>query len=278
MPTSPPAAPPPTTVADDARAPHGLQGEASWFGSPLLDERRQDPGGSGRGPSDTPANGTPAQTPYFFRVYRAFLTARAALALMLLALLGGLWSMGTHPPSWVLSMALCYAVLAGAVWWLPSQRVPASSQQLTLRPRQALASVGVDLLFFTALHYLTGSGFNTQAMLVLPVLMAAVLMPRIMALGTAAVATLNLLAAANPQGQFVGVDFLPEHVDHGRAVAQAAGLTNIQFIITISITRRINRRTVRKRISHRDACQRGITRVRHRNRVMNHLTRSIHNT
>ena len=40
---------------------------------------------------------------------------------------------------------------------------------------------------------------------------------------------LCLLAAANPQGQFVGVDFLPEHVDHGRAVAQAAGLTNIQF-------------------------------------------------
>lgn len=40
---------------------------------------------------------------------------------------------------------------------------------------------------------------------------------------------LCLLAAANPQGQFVGVDFLPEHVNHGRAVAQAAGLTNIQF-------------------------------------------------
>lgn len=201
MPTTPPAAPPPSTVADDAHAPSTPQGEASWFGSPLLDERRKDPGRPDQGPSDAPTNGTPAQPPYFFRVYRAFLTARAALALMLLALLGALWSMGTHPPSWVLSMALCYAVLAGAVWWLPSQRVPASSQQLSLRPRQALASVGVDLVFFTALHYLTGSGFNTQAMLVLPVLMAAVLMPRIMALGTAAVATLNLLAAAWLQSQ-----------------------------------------------------------------------------
>ena len=40
---------------------------------------------------------------------------------------------------------------------------------------------------------------------------------------------LCLLAAANPQGQFVGVDFLPDHVAHARAVAQAAGLTNIQF-------------------------------------------------
>ncbi len=142
------------------------------------------------------ADGSPAPTPYFFRVYRAFLTARAALALLLMALLSGLWAMGTRSPDWVLAMALAYAVLACAVWWLPSQRAPASSLQLTLRPRQALASVGVDLVFFAALHYLTGSSFNTQALLVLPVLMAAVLMPRIMALATAAVATLNLLAAA----------------------------------------------------------------------------------
>jgi SAM-dependent methyltransferase len=40
---------------------------------------------------------------------------------------------------------------------------------------------------------------------------------------------LCLLAAANPHGEFLGVDFLPEHVDHGRAIAEAAGLTNIRF-------------------------------------------------
>ena len=34
---------------------------------------------------------------------------------------------------------------------------------------QALGSVGVDLAFFSALHYLTGSSVNSQALLVLPV-------------------------------------------------------------------------------------------------------------
>jgi two-component system, NtrC family, sensor histidine kinase PilS len=171
----------------------------SWFGQPTLDGAHastrpvQGVGPTGHGEG---ATGTHAATPYFFRVYRAFLTARALLGLMLLGLLSVLWTLGTRSPPWVLGMAVAYAGLACAVWWLPSQRAAASSQQLSLRPRQAMASIGVDLVFFAALHFLTGSSFNSQAMLVLPVLMAAVLMPRIMALGTAAAATLNLLAAA----------------------------------------------------------------------------------
>jgi SAM-dependent methyltransferase len=40
---------------------------------------------------------------------------------------------------------------------------------------------------------------------------------------------LCLLAAANPQAEFVGVDFLPDHVAHGRALAARAGLANIRF-------------------------------------------------
>ena len=171
----------------NATEPGDRGADAFWFGA----------AGAGQDKNATgSASPTGARTPYFFRVYRAFLTARATLALMLIALLAGLWAMGTRSPLWILGMALAYAVLACAVWWLPSQRVPAPDHQLSLRPRQALASVGVDLFFFAALHYLTGSSFNTQALLVLPVLMAAVLMPRIMALGAAAAATLNLLAAA----------------------------------------------------------------------------------
>lgn len=177
------------TRADDRDGAH------SWFGGPWLDEPQD--------AAPKPA-ATATTTPYFFRVYRAFLTARATLALMLLMLLSALWAMGTRVPPWVLTMALAYATLACAVWWLPSQRQPTSDQQLNLRPRQALASVGVDLVFFAALHFLTGSSFNTQALLVLPVLMAAVLMPRTMALGTAAAATLNLLAAAWAQSLDAG--------------------------------------------------------------------------
>ncbi len=41
---------------------------------------------------------------------------------------------------------------------------------------------------------------------------------------------LCLLAAANPEGEFTGVDFQPEHVSHSRNLADAAGLTNARFI------------------------------------------------
>lgn len=41
---------------------------------------------------------------------------------------------------------------------------------------------------------------------------------------------LCLLAAANPEGEFIGVDFQPEHVTHSRSLADSAGLTNVRFI------------------------------------------------
>lgn len=41
---------------------------------------------------------------------------------------------------------------------------------------------------------------------------------------------LILAAAAHPDAEFVGLDFMPEHIAHGRSLAQACGLKNIQFI------------------------------------------------
>ena len=41
---------------------------------------------------------------------------------------------------------------------------------------------------------------------------------------------LILAAAAHPDSEFVGVDFLPEHIAHARALAKAAGLANVTFI------------------------------------------------
>jgi SAM-dependent methyltransferase len=38
-----------------------------------------------------------------------------------------------------------------------------------------------------------------------------------------------VLAAANPEGRFVAVDFNPAHIMHAREVARASGLTNIEF-------------------------------------------------
>jgi SAM-dependent methyltransferase len=43
---------------------------------------------------------------------------------------------------------------------------------------------------------------------------------------------LNLIIAAalHPDSEFVGVDFMPGHIAHGRALAKAAGLKNISFL------------------------------------------------
>lgn len=41
---------------------------------------------------------------------------------------------------------------------------------------------------------------------------------------------LCLLAAAHPAGDFVGIDFNPEHIGHARRLAETAGLTNVRFV------------------------------------------------
>lgn len=41
---------------------------------------------------------------------------------------------------------------------------------------------------------------------------------------------LILAASAHPDSEFVGVDFMPEHVAHGRRLAAAAGLANVTFV------------------------------------------------
>ena len=134
----------------------------------------------------------------FERLYRAFIAARAALGMALLAalVLGGLF--GLRPTLIVTLISSAYAALAIGLWRLPRYRRPAVPRTMThLRGAQWLATIGVDLVSFMALHLLApGSSLNYVALLVLPVLMAGVLTPRTMALATAAAVTLALLGAA----------------------------------------------------------------------------------
>lgn len=138
----------------------------------------------------------PPARPTFLRIYRAFLSARVALAVLVMGMIGASWGMGARPPLWVPVLGLAYTALVLLVWLMPAPTQPQASGKGVLNTRQALATIGVDLAAFALLHYLTGTSLNTQALLVLPVLMAAVLMPRVIALGVAAAATLNLLSAA----------------------------------------------------------------------------------
>jgi 2-polyprenyl-3-methyl-5-hydroxy-6-metoxy-1,4-benzoquinol methylase len=41
--------------------------------------------------------------------------------------------------------------------------------------------------------------------------------------------TANLIAAANPAAQVLGVDFNPSHIANARTLANAAGLSNVDF-------------------------------------------------
>lgn len=54
--------------------------------------------------------------------------------------------------------------------------------------------------------------------------------PRYCELGCGNGMTLALLAAALPEGDFVGVDFNPAHIARARCLARRAGLTNVRFV------------------------------------------------
>lgn len=181
---------------------------ASWFGhaDPSGAVDWDDPADTPFGASQANANETKRgaqNAPPFLRTYRTFLSARALLAVVLLGLLAGNWLIGNRALVWVLT-AVSYASMALLLWAWPStmasQRTKTPQAASTLTPRQAVLSIGLDLAFFSLLQHLTSTTLNAQALLALPVLMAGVLMPRVVALGVAAVASLNLLSAAWIQG------------------------------------------------------------------------------
>ncbi len=142
----------------------------------------------------------------FQRIYRAFLAARAALGLALVIALGASGFSAVRPTLEIMAISVAYAVLTALAWlwpqghrWAPME-APADASAAPfykLSRRQCLATIGVDIVCFSALHLLSPSAtFNYVAMLVLPVLMAGVLMPRLGALATAACVALILLIAA----------------------------------------------------------------------------------
>ncbi len=134
----------------------------------------------------------------FERIYGAFIAARAALGFALAGTLALAGAFGLRPTAEVIALSLTYATLAISMWMLPRfRRATAPHSFAQLRSPQWLATIGADLILFTGLHLVSpGSGFNYVALLVMPVLMAGVLTPRIQALATAAVVTLALLATA----------------------------------------------------------------------------------
>ena len=125
----------------------------------------------------------------FERLWRAFMTARATLGLVLVLLQATLVGMGVVRNPTLLLLCSAYFAATLVVRFLFKPR------QLGRRfdPLWALI-VGVDLLTFSVLQVMQGGGINYAALMTLPVLLAAVLGSLFLAMGTAAGVTLLLLA------------------------------------------------------------------------------------
>ena len=144
-------------------------------------------------PPVEPADGSPT----FARLYRAFLAARAALGLALVAAQLISASLAAQPASSTLGLSLAYATAAVLLWLWPALQRGATSRSLgRVSSVYWWTAIGLDLTLFGVLHALDDSGVNYGALFVMPVLMSAVLCPRRLALATAAVATIWLLASA----------------------------------------------------------------------------------
>jgi two-component system sensor histidine kinase PilS (NtrC family) len=128
------------------------------------------------------------------RIFRTYLTARAALglALVLAQLMVDLF--GSQRPGWLAALCCAYALqaVAARVWTGDGDAAGVAQRRL-----RWWNTIGVDIVAFSAMHWVNpGASLNHAALLVLPVMMAGVLTPRVPALATAAAASLMLLGTA----------------------------------------------------------------------------------
>ena len=127
----------------------------------------------------------------YLRLWRAFITARITIASVLVVLQAFIYALGNITNIWSISLCAAYLVATLAVRLLTKPRPPGS----TFDGQWAL-TVGVDVVVFSLLNFLPSSGINYTPLFALPVLLASILGPVVLALGTAASVTLLLLLEA----------------------------------------------------------------------------------
>ncbi|MEW5886546.1 MAG: ATP-binding protein [Pseudomonadota bacterium] len=155
------------------------------------------------------------------RLWRYFMAARLLVALGLLAWLAWAQAQG-QVPLWLLLLCAAYLVSTAAVlrWSHPAQADSfwAPGWLLTL---------WVDLAFFGLLQWTHGGSVNYMPLFVLPVLLAAVLGPLRLALGSAAFATLVLLFDA-----VAGELLRPQHAaTYAQGAISGAGLFLVALLV-----------------------------------------------
>ncbi len=226
---------------EDANA--GLP-EESWFNAleGSLDQAAPAPNGGWGGPNPVlrPLAGHALR-----RIFATYVAARAALgvALMLaIALTGAQAGRTVSAP-----LVLCGVYAAQSlVWWLTDQlRVLRALQSARW---QWWMTIGVDLFAFGAIHWIDPtSSLNFAALLVLPVLMAGILTPRLPALATAAGVALMLLAAA---GRVAGA------VPDSAALMSQAGLSGLGLFVVALLSGELSMRLAHEERTARDSRER----------------------
>lgn len=179
----------------------------------------------------------------YLRLYRGFLGARALLgaALVVGVLASRLFERQSSPE--ILIFAMVYATLTMTSWVWQSRSTLTGADAQNLSPRQAAATIGVDLLSFSLLNLIDrGLNLNSAALMALPVLMAGVLMPRFLALATAAAASIILLAGALFDGLLK---------DNVTASLTPAGLTGFGLFAVALIVSELASRLAREQRSAR---------------------------
>ncbi|MDP3709555.1 MAG: histidine kinase dimerization/phospho-acceptor domain-containing protein [Polaromonas sp.] len=127
----------------------------------------------------------------FGRLWRVFMTARIAIASVLILLQAFIYTFGNTISRWSIAVCIAYlcATLAVRLWARPR---PAGSTF----DAQWVLTIGVDVVTFSVLNFLQSSGINYTPLFALPVLLSSVLGPILLAFGTAASVTLLLLGDA----------------------------------------------------------------------------------
>ncbi len=129
----------------------------------------------------------------FSRLWRMFMRTRVFIAAVLLALQVFVVATRSGGPSWLVLVCALHltATLVVLMWLRPVE------QGRRLRMQwQWLATIGVDVVVFALLEYFQHGGISYIPLFALPVLMAAILGPLVLALATAASITIYLLGEA----------------------------------------------------------------------------------
>ena len=179
------------------------------------------------------------------RIFGTYVAARAALGVVLLLAIALTGAYTGHTVSPALVLCGIYAVQS-LLWWLTDQL--RAMRALQHARWQWWMTIGVDLLVFGAIHWIDPtSSLNFAALLVLPVLMAGILTPRLPALATAAGVALTLLAAA---ARVAG------SVSDSAALMSQAGLSGVGLFVVALLSGELSMRLAHEERTARDSRER----------------------